>query len=67
MDEASRLTRLEEHCANLERHVDEQDKVILDLSKELTRLRREFLILREQVTGSHGQSENLPHERPPHY
>jgi SlyX protein len=65
------IQRLEEKIAYLEHHVTEQDKVMLELTEELTRLRREVLRLAERVEaaaprGGSAGSE-LPDERPPHY
>jgi SlyX protein len=64
------LRILEEKIAYLERHVTEQDKAMLEFSEEITRLRREILILRSRVEGDTspgiGGSE-LRDERPPHY
>jgi len=64
MDE-TRLERLEERLAWLERHVVEQDKAMLEQSETLDRLTRELITLRERA-------ENAPspldaNERPPHY
>ena len=44
-----RLQRLEEKAAYLERHVTEQDKVILQLGDQLAKLRLEVRTHREQV------------------
>ena len=42
MTDAERLTRLEERYAHLQRHSTEQDKVMLQLSEELAKLRKGF-------------------------
>ncbi|MEI6715219.1 MAG: SlyX family protein [Verrucomicrobiota bacterium] len=63
MNDTERLTKLEEAFLHLEHHVSEQDKVILALSEDLKRLRREVTILRERQT----DSEDIANERPPHY
>lgn len=62
-----RIDRLEERLAWFERHVTEQDKVMLELAEDLARLRAELLILRTR--GDAGGSGELPagDERPPHY
>jgi SlyX protein len=63
------LKRLEEKIAYLERHVVEQDKVMLEFGDELIRLRRELKLLRERA-GSPGLPETPDEpadERPPHY
>ena len=65
------IKRLEEKIAYLERHVTEQDKVMLELADQLTALRTEMKALRER--GGRGGAleigggEDLPEERPPHY
>ncbi len=63
------IKHLEEKVAYLERHVTEQDKVMLELGDDLARLRREVKALREKpgsgATG--GDGEAFPDERPPHY
>jgi SlyX protein len=61
-----RMDRVEERLAWLERHVAEQDKVMLELAETLDRLRREAEGLRQRVGDGiilHSQEE----ERPPHY
>jgi uncharacterized coiled-coil protein SlyX len=66
MNEAERLTRLEERYAHLQRHSTEQDKVMLELAEEVARLRKEFAALRTQQTA--GREPDAPvEERPPHY
>jgi uncharacterized coiled-coil protein SlyX len=66
MNEAERLTKLEERYAHLQRHSTEQDKVMLELGDEVAKLRKELVRLRAQrATDSDGGE--LPDERPPHY
>jgi uncharacterized coiled-coil protein SlyX len=68
MNEADRLTKLEERYAHLQRHSTEQDKVMLELGDQLAKLRKEITLLRGQVTGgSGGGGEEAPEQRPPHY
>lgn len=69
MNDAERLTRLEERYAHLQRHSVEQDKVMLGLSEQLAKLRQELQSLRAQATGGSpgGQTEEPADERPPHY
>jgi SlyX protein len=64
-----RLQRLEEKIAYLERHVTEQDKVMLELGDTLAKLRQELRTLRERSGGSGaGEGDKPPaDERPPHY
>lgn len=64
------LQRLEEKIAYLERHVVEQDKVMLEMSEQLERLKRELAVLRDRVAVSGEPGGAMPspaHERPPHY
>ena len=62
-----RIDRLEERLAWFERHVTEQDKVMMELAEELSRLRGELLAMRAR--GDAGGSGELlsGDERPPHY
>lgn len=66
MDEAERLTRLEERYAHLQRHQAEQDKVMLELAEEVARLKAELALLRTRETSGGGAPEPAD-ERPPHY
>lgn len=63
------IKRLEEKVAYLERHVTQQDKAMLELGDELTRLRREVKTLRDRAPGGEAAqgSEEPPDDRPPHY
>lgn len=62
-----RRVKLEERLAWLERHVAEQDKVMLALHDELSRLRAELKQLRERpITGAENEPRDSA-ERPPHY
>jgi SlyX protein len=65
------IRRLEEKIAYLERHVTEQDKVMLELADEVAKLRREMKSVRERSSSS-APNESRPDEpfsdeRPPHY
>ena len=65
------IRRLEEKIAYLERHVTEQDKVMLEFAEQLAALRRE-LAARHEAGATRGASDiagaaDLPDERPPHY
>jgi uncharacterized coiled-coil protein SlyX len=66
MNDAERLTKLEERYAHLQRHSTEQDKVMLGLGEEVAKLRQALAKLSAQRS-SHQEGEDLPHERPPHY
>ena len=59
--------KLEERLAWLERHVAEQDKVMLALHDELSRLRAELKQLRERLAGGAETEPPDSAERPPHY
>ncbi len=64
------LRPLEEKIAYLERHVTEQDKAMLEFSEELTRLRREILVLRGRLDADAAPGAGggeMRDERPPHY
>lgn len=69
MDE--RLQRIEEKIAHLEHHVTQQDKVMLELSEEIARLRGELKLLAARVVDTGGTGPSGPgsdvSERPPHY
>ncbi len=73
MSDDERALRLEEKVAYLERHVTAQDKVMLELSDDLARLRAEVRALRERAAdssgGGSGNSDGgeIRDERPPHY
>lgn len=66
MDEAERLTRLEERYAHLQRHQAEQDKAMLELADEVARLKAELAALRARDS-SGGSAPEPTDERPPHY
>lgn len=64
------IRRLEEKIAHLEHHVTEQDKVMLEFSEDLTRLRRELKLLVARVANAGPSAtlgEEAGEERPPHY
>lgn len=64
------IRRLEEKIAYLERHVTEQDRAMLEMSDDITRLSREMKALRERDAGGGASArgeEAVPDERPPHY
>ena len=63
------IRKLEEKIAFLEHHVTEQDKVMLEFSEEIARLRRELraLALRVTTQGGAGDAAAGGEERPPHY
>jgi SlyX protein len=64
----TRVQRLEEKIAYLERHVVEQDKAMFELTEELARLRLALQTMRERLPEeSAGGGAPPPEERPPHY
>lgn len=67
MSDNDRLTRLEERYTHLQNHVIEQDKVMLELSDALDRLRKDLAALRDSDrSAGEGGSDQID-ERPPHY
>jgi uncharacterized coiled-coil protein SlyX len=67
MSENDRLTRLEERYTHLQNHVVEQDKVVLELSDALVRLRKELAARRDpDESAGEGAADQID-ERPPHY
>jgi len=68
MDATQQIARLEERLAWLERHLTEQDKAMLEMAEDLTRLRRELLVLRDRLPSGGGDAPGMSaDERPPHY
>jgi uncharacterized coiled-coil protein SlyX len=65
---ARRSIELEARFSWLERHVAEQDKVILELGDEVRRLKREAQELKRRLGGNDDADIELePEGRPPHY
>ncbi len=64
-----RLERIEELIAHLEHHVAEQDRVILTLSDDLSRLRKTLGTLQDHLAQPREPDTPVPPptERPPHY
>lgn len=67
MNNPDRLTRLEESITHLQRHISEQDKVMLGLAEEVARARRELALLRAQRTTPAPGDDAPADEPPPHY
>lgn len=67
MNESERLTKLEERYAHLHRHVQEQDKAMLELSERLARVVKELTALRGRVAVEPESGGAPVDERPPHY
>lgn len=64
-DTATSIARLEERIAWLERHVLEQDKVMLAQGDALRKLVGELTGLRERLENRAAPLD--PNEKPPHY
>lgn len=67
---AERIDRLEERLAWLERHIEEQDKVMLEQAEAIDRLRAELRLLRDRAASGSDEASRLPPpaaDRPPHY
>lgn len=65
-----RVRKLEERVAWLEHHVTQQDKAMLDMSRQLDRLQAELLRVRDRVSTAAEAAGGLSDpaaERPPHY
>lgn len=66
-----RIRHLEERLAWFERHVMEQDKVMLGFSRDLERALAELRLLRDRVASTAGDATGAggaaAQERPPHY
>jgi SlyX protein len=63
-----RIDRLEERLAWLQRHVTEQDKAMLEISREIDRLKAEVVRLTQRGDAGPAQAEpSAVEERPPHY
>jgi uncharacterized coiled-coil protein SlyX len=65
----ARLTELESRYAWLEKHVADQDKIMLEMGEEVRRLRRDLEKVRAPGGGG-GSAESepeAPERPPPHY
>ena len=63
-----RIDRLEERLAWLQRHVAEQDKVMLEMAGQLDRVKAELTRLKHRAEAGPANPEANPaDERPPHY
>lgn len=65
----ARLVTLEERLTFQQRLIEDLNAVIIEHRRELDRLARELSLCRDNVERLQqtGASENLPHEKPPHY
>jgi len=64
-----RLNKLESRYAWFEKHSLEQDKAMLEMSDEIRRLRKEFVVLKSNLESqSHAEGgPETPEPPPPHY
>ncbi len=68
MNSEERIARLEERLLWFERHVVEQDKVMLEIAEETAVLRRELKKLTSILAaGGTSEADDTHAERPPHY
>ncbi len=67
MDEHQRA--LEERLTFLQRHVEQQDRIILELSREVSKLSDRLVRAEAKLTQSADAGEQAPpaDERPPHW
>lgn len=61
------LQELETKIAFLERHIEEQDRVILKLHQKVANIAQEFSQLKTALQASPSSSSEIPDEKPPHY
>ncbi len=61
-----RLALLEEKLAWLQRHVTEQDRVMLEQAEQIEQLKRELSALTQRPEAESAPSPGID-ERPPHY
>jgi SlyX protein len=61
-----RIARLEEKLAWLQRHVTEQDEVMLGLAEQIERLKKNLLEISQQPDAETGPPP-ASDDRPPHY
>jgi len=63
-----RVRRLEEQLAHLQRHVEQQDRAMLDLTREIDRLRQRLERLESKPSSEGDSAAGSPaDERPPHW
>ena len=61
------IERLESKITFLERHVEQQDRVILELRNLLDDTRKQIEVLKEAMEGVEAPQTDSIDERPPHY
>lgn len=64
-----RITDLEERLTYQQHLIDQLNEVVLGQTKQLERLGRELAsyVTAVERLAQHGQGDDLPHEKPPHY
>lgn len=67
MDIETRISRLEERFAWLQRHVLEQDRVISAQSFEIDALKTKLSLMKKQLGENAQPGDSTPDDRPPHY
>jgi len=67
MTNGERILKLEERLTWLQRHLVEQDKVMMEMGDTIARLKRELLSLRERADGSLPGNTMPADDKPPHY
>jgi uncharacterized coiled-coil protein SlyX len=65
----SRQHEIEERLTFLQRHVEQQDRVILELSREVAKLSDRLVRMEAKVTQTNEAADSSPpaDERPPHW
>ena len=63
----ARILRLEERLAWFEKHVIEQDRVMLDISEQLTRVKSDLRSVREKAESGETGGVEQKEAPPPHY
>ena len=61
------IERLESKITFLERHIEQQDRVILELRNLLDGTNKQVKELKEAIEGLESPQPDVPDERPPHY
>lgn len=67
MDIETRISRLEERFAWLQRHALEQDRVISAQSFEIDALKTKLSLMKKQLGENAQPGDSTPDDRPPHY
>jgi uncharacterized coiled-coil protein SlyX len=65
--QADSIQDLETKIAFIERHIEEQDRIILKLRQQVETIVQELSQLKTKLQESADSSTEIPDERPPHY